>query len=251
MSLRGILIPVVAAASLAALWGCGGDNPTGTHVPDSGVTVAVSTDPGEARTLSPVTFHASVTQEPGGMMMMGLQMMQMEVRLEGTDPWEPVDMSWDGDEDDYDGTCVFTSSGDYEVRAMGMMHGSHHMDEMYHMNGPFHVDRAHLEAGGYRVEFESFPGHLHTGAASMLRFWVLEPGSGGSWSPVAGLAPTIRVTESGRSPMDLAATESEDGMYQASHTFAMAGMAKAALLFRGADGADAAAEFTMPGPDRD
>jgi hypothetical protein len=122
---------------------------------------------------------------------------------------------------------------------------------MYHMHGPFHVGRAHVEAGGYRVAFESFPGHLHTGTASMLRFWVLEPGPGDSWPPVAGLAPTIRVTESGTAPVDLVATETEAGVYEAPHAFNMAGAAKVSLLFKGADGSDAVAEFIMPGPDFD
>lgn len=242
MSLRTVPVSIVAAAAvLLSLWGCG-DSPTQTRVFDAG-TVSVSVAPSEVQTLSETTFHASMMDDAGGMLM-GLQMMEMEYRLEGTDTWMPVEMFPDAD--GYYGTCIFTSSGDYDLRAMGMMHGSHHMDEMARMGDPLHVWRAHRDAGGYRVEFESFPGRVQEGTTPILRFWVFEPGQGGTAAPVAGLAPTVQVTEPPAAPVAANATETQPGVYEIEHAFSHAGMAEVGLRFRGSGGSDAEAVFMMP-----
>lgn len=240
MSFRAVPVSIAAAVGLLVFWGCQ-DSPT--QVPDSG-TLSVSVAPDQVQTLSETSFHASYMNDSGGMMMGGLQMMQMEYRLEGTDTWMPVEMF--PDTDGYDGTCIFTTSGDYEIRATGMMHGSDHMDDMYHMGDPLHVWRAHQDAGGYRVEFECFPGSVHTGATSTLRFWVSQPGSGGSRVPVTGFDPTIRITESGQPSATATATEMEPGVYAYEHHFEHAGSCEVAFLFRGMDGSDAEAVFHMP-----
>lgn len=55
------------------------------------------------------------------------------------------------------------------------------------------VGRAHQEVGGFRVEFETFPGRLHEGTEATVRFWVMEAPSSSSIRPSCQTFPHIAI----------------------------------------------------------
>ena len=78
----------------------------------------------------------------------------------------------------------------------------------------------------YRVEFESFPGHIHEGSAAEMRFWVMEAekNAAGERPPITGLtAARIHCLTGSNAEEFHAVTEIEPGVYQAEHSFTEAG----------------------------
>ncbi len=122
-----------------------------------------------------------------------------------------------------------------------MRHGHAAMETMHQMTEPLHVGRAHLEVGNYRVEFESFPGHVHEGDEATQRFWVMQAqaDASGARPPVPGLAAQIECLDATGVAELHTAAEPEPGVYEALHVFGEAGSAKLEIRFLGQ-----AAEFS-------
>lgn len=248
MSIRhriaGLVLPFLVIASA-----CSDDPlPTGSEEghghEESEATTDLSVDftvsPDHVHILSEVTFTVTVTDHHGEAVT-SFEVLRVERRQEGADEWHETELQLDGQS--YVGTHTFASSGDYEIRVAGRRPEDAEAVVLYERSEHLHAARAHADAGGYSVEFESFPGHVHEGESATLRFWVSE--DDGS-TPVTGLTPEVHVVEADDSEGSHGATESDPGVYEAAHGFVSAGDATVGLHFTGSDGSPAEAEFTLP-----
>lgn len=212
--------------------GCDG-LPNAGHVEES-LTAHIETLPSELKTLDEVTFIVEVKDEDD-MHTTDLAEVRLEIRTPGGE-WREIDlMEMD---DHYMGTRTFGSSGDYELRVMGMAHTGDSMEQM-HMT-TVHVERAHADAGPFHIQYESEPGHLDAGEDAMLMFWVAMDDSG---DPATGLVVQIVVEESDGHRTTLDAEEGEPGVYHAMMSFSDAGDAHVEIVLPGADGQDVTADF--------
>lgn len=141
--------------------------------------------------------------------------------------------------DAYTGTYVFTSTGEFDVRVVGARPGDE-AEVLHVMDGHLEVVRAHGDGGGYTVEFELVPGHIHAGDEGTLRFWVTDGDD-----PVTDLDADVHVDEAGSVDELHAADEAEPGVYEADHTFQDPGPAHAGLHFTGSGGEDAEVSFEV------
>ncbi len=244
MYTRKLFVLLVAGLLLAAC----SDNPVATEehvdsIEDLDVELTLSED--HVHTLSEITFTGQVTDHHG-QMMTEMEKMQVEYRAKGADEWRSVELSPSGDH--YEAAYTFMSSGEYEVRVTGMMHGGDHMEEMYAMNEYLQVGRAHVESGDYRVEFENFPGHVHDGEQATVKFWVMEAekDASGERPVVKNLNAEIHCEDPSGATESHEASEAEDGVYHAEHTFEGAGEAHMAIHFPGSSGEEVEADFHVP-----
>lgn len=200
-------------------------------------------------TLSEVTVTLNITDDHGAAMT-EFDNMEAQYRLVGSTQWDAgVAMMLQGAE--FMGAHTFVASGEYEFRIMGVPHHGgehgHAAEELHHVHEHVHVERAYVEAGGYRIEYESSPGHVHEGLTPILTFWVMEKGmdSSGNHPPIVGLNATIRCTEANGMIHNEPAVETAPGVYEAPHTILSPGDARVALLFTGSDSNPAEAEFNI------
>ncbi len=194
--------------------------------------------------LSELTYTVTVTDHHGEPVT-DFDTLRVERRAAGSDTWRGTDLELQGTS--YLGTYTFASSGDYEIRVTGRRAHDTSMVEMHSMSEMLSAARAHAEAGGYRIEFESFPGHLHQHNSATMKFWVMETeqNAEGVRPAIAGLAPEIHCLEADGTTEHHAAAELAAGVYETDHTFASVGEFVGALHFEGVDGLEAEAEFTM------
>lgn len=194
--------------------------------------------------LSELTYTVSVTDHHGEFVT-DFDTLRVERRAAGSDTWRGTDLELQGTS--YTGTYTFTSSGDYEIRVTGRRDHDTAMVEMHSMSEMLSAARAHAEAGGYRIEFESFPGHLHQHDEATMKFWVMEaePNADGIRPAIIGLTPEIHCLEADGSTESHAAAELTPGVYETAHTFESVGDFIGALHFEGTDGLEAEAEFVM------
>lgn len=209
------------------------DNPAGLEDEhDDELTVALSLSSSHVHTLSEVQFTVSVMDHHGAAVT-DFETIQVERRQEGSETWRAIELTQEGSA--YKGMYTFMSSGDYDIRVAGMRHGHAAMETMHEMTEPLHVGRAHVEVGTFRVEFESFPGHVHEGNEATQRFWVFQAqaDASGVRPPVNGLAAEIECLD-GTGVAELhAAAESSPGVYDALHLFSEAGTAQLEIRFQG------------------
>lgn len=236
------LAPILAVPFV--LVACG-ENPTGSDGHEDELTVELTVSPDHLHTLAPVTFTA-VVRDGHGTVVMDLDTLRVERSLDGGEWRKAADLS--PGTGSFTGTYTFSTSGEYEFRVSGMRtgHGSMMEIPMAQAMEPMHVGRAHEVVGGYRVEFESFPGHIHEGSEVAFRFWVKEAqaDASGNRAPITGLAGQVLCGEpAGGSETHSPLQEVEPGIYEALHTFQSAGDATAALHFTGTGGEAAEATF--------
>lgn len=229
-----------------ALLGCE-SNPTAVH--DEELTVELTVSPDHVHILSPVTFTA-VVRDGHGELVTDMDTVRVERKAIGSDTWRTAaDLVLSGTQ--YTAEYTFVSSGDYELRVLGMRAGHAAMEQMMMATAmdPLHAVPAHAEAGGYRIEFESFPGHIHEGSEVEFRFWIMEPErdpTTNERAPIVGLAAEIHCGEpSGANEESHVAVEPEGGTYTALHTFVSAGDGAAEIHFTGLDGNPASASFPL------
>lgn len=193
---------------------------------------------------SEVTFTVTVTDHHGEAVT-DFDSLAVERKAHESDTWRAVEMTLQGDS--YVGTYVLASSGEYEVRVAGMRHDDPGMVVLHEMAEHLEAARAHGELGAHRVEFESFPGHIHEGETATLRFWVMEPepNADGIRPPITGLtaAEIHCLTETGAEEHH-PVTEMEPGVYEADHEFLEAGHFHAGLHMD-IDGQPQEAEFDL------
>lgn len=244
MGMVGLIALVFAAFGCADELAAPGDP---GHEEELAFTLTVGTD--DIHTLSEVALTLRVTNDHGDAMT-EFDDMEVQYRMEGSTQWDAgVAMMLQGTE--FMGTHTFVTSGEYEFRIMGVPHHGdghgHAAEELHHMVEHFHVERASVEVGGYRVEYESFPGHVHEGLTPILKFWVMETNSdaSGNRPPIVGLNANIRCTESDGTVHNEPAVEAASGAYEGPHTIQSAGDTRLALLFTGSDSNPAEAEFEI------
>ena len=249
LRLRRHLVTPIAAA--AAFIGCA-DNPEGPADHDDELTVELTLSSDHLHTLSPVEFTA-IVRDHHGTIVTDFDTLHVERRATDADTWRTAaDLTLQGDA--FIGATTFTSRGEYDLRVVGRRAGHDEVDvipmhdSMDEMMGPLHVGRAHVVAGGYRIEFESFPGHIHEGSETAFRFWVMEAeaDADGNRAPISGLAGGIHCIEPEGASETHSPDEIETGVYEGAHTFASAGEGAAALHFTAADGSgEAEASFEL------
>lgn len=233
---------ILSLAAIFLLVACS-DNPVSEEEHDDELSVVVTLSSEHVHTLSELTFTVAVTDHHNAPVT-DFEVLQVERLSEGSDTWRAIELTRAGDV--FEGTYTFNSSGDYELRVAGQRVGHTEVEVLHMMAEPLHVVRAHMEAGLYRVEYENFPGHIHEGDMATLKFWVMEAeqDAAGNRPPVTGLTAEIECTD-GAGKESHPATEPEAGVYQAEHTFTLAGEAHFTIRFTGADGQPAEADFHL------
>lgn len=225
------------------------DDPLPTGVDDHGdatedLTVSITLSPDHVHIYSEVTLTVQATDHHGEPVT-DFDLIQVEYKEASETEWSQIELTQDGAA--YTAVHAFGSSGDYDVRVTGQRPQDSAPVVMHEMADHLHASRAHAEAGGYSVEFETFPGHIHEGDPGTLRFWIIDESAGGE-DPVTSLSPEIHVTESGEAEETRAATETDpgtSGVYEADHPFSAAGEATVAIHFTGSGGGQAEASFTF------
>lgn len=233
----------VLAAALALLVGACASNPAAPGHEEGEFSVEVTYTPDHVHTLqSEVTFTVTVRDHDGNAVT-DFEAVQLERLAEGSDTWRAIELAPAGDA--FVGTYTFTSSGEYHLRVMAQHHGETEMSLLHELHDPVHVARAHAEAGGYRIEFESFPGHIHEGETAAVTFWVMEPEADehGERHPIEGLSAEVHVAPEGDQGSMVEAHEHGPGEYEAEQPFAEAGEYHVGLHFTDASGQPAEAEF--------
>lgn len=246
-----IFAVVLGALTLAA---CESNPPLGPddHGHELFVELTMSSD--HIHTLNEVELTVAVTNDHGEAVADFEEIVVQRRYAEGgqahdlapaqENPWRDIDLELAGDV--YRGTYTFATSAEYEFRVMGQRPGEAEMMVLHEMAEPVHVLRAHAEIGGRRVEFETFPGHLHEGDLATVKFWILETerNDDGVRPPFPGLNATIVCNEADGSIEHHAAHEESEGVYVAEHQFVVAGDFVAQIEFPGIDGTPVTAEFT-------
>ncbi|NIQ55658.1 MAG: hypothetical protein GWN85_19945 [Gemmatimonadetes bacterium] len=221
-------------------------NPTEVH--DEELTVALTLSTDHVHILSPVTFTA-VVRDGHGELVTDMDSLRVERKAVDSDTWRTAaELELSGTQ--YVGEYTFVSSGEYELRVLGKRAGHMGMEEM--MMSPamenVHAVPAHAEAGGIRIEFESFPGHIHEGSEIEYKFWLMEPERDpvtNERPPISGLAAEVHCVEPDGANESHAAVESETGVYTAAHTFVSAGEGSVEIHFTDLDGNPAEASFPL------
>lgn len=206
---------------------------TGDHVEET-LSAHVVTTPSELKTLDEISFRVEIEDEMGNHTT-DMEDVRLEIREIGGD-WREITLT--PMTDHFMGTRTFSSSGDYELRVLGMEHVGHVMEEMHTMS--FHVERAHTDAGPFHIEYESEPGHIHAGEEAMLMFWVARDDSG---EPATGLTAQIVVEESDGHVTTFEADEVEPGVYLAMMDFVDSGEAHVAIVLLDENGQEVEADF--------
>jgi hypothetical protein len=218
------------------------DNPT--EVPEV-LTVELTVSPGHVHIWeTEVTFTVEVRDSRDNVVT-DFETLQVERRVSGSETWRSVELALQGDV--YEGTYMFTSSGEYELQVTGMRPGEADAQVLHTAMELLHVVRTHAVEGGVRVEFETFPGHIHEDNTAALRFWVMEPDRNvdGVRPPITGLTGEIHCLEAGGADVVLAMVEIEPGVYEADHLFVSPGLAHVGLHFTAPDNSAAEAAFEI------
>lgn len=225
------------------------DNPVlapDPHEEDVAVTVAFSEE--HLATLTDMEVEVTIT-ESSGAPATDFEMVALETRRVGEEAWSTRELELhDGR---FGAQHMFYSSGEYAVRVVGQRHGADHADILFERGQHLAVERIHREVGEYRIEMETFPGHLHEGDTAEVRFWAMsnEPGSGHGpgMSPMGGLAPTIGMTHAGSGAgASHMGEEHEPGVYEAIHTFAEHGEVEITMGFDDDHGEHHEVVFNVP-----
>lgn len=225
MTVRHFLAGLLAPLALLAC----SDNPVGLE----GVTVELDM-PGHIHTLNEITFTATIRNSSGSPVT-DFETVEVERRAAGSDTWRGTELTRSGDS--YTGTYTFNSSGEYDIRVSGLRPGGSEPMVLQEMDHPAHVVRDHAYIDEtYRVEVETFPGHLHEGDEAQVKFWVLEPepNTDGIRPPISGLTNLRIHCVDETHTADI--TEESPGVYVVQHTFAAAGEAHLGLHVMSPDG---------------
>lgn len=176
-----------------------------------------------------VTFTVSVV-DPDGAPVTDFEVVQVERRAVGGATWSVMEAALDGDFYVVDHT--FEASGMYDIRVTGLRESDTDLVVLYEAPAPLEAVRVHEDVGGYHVELEPDPGHIHEGDSSDIRYWIVDEDTEVG---ITGLTPTIWVEESDGTTSEYAAAEGADGLYHASHAFSMAGTTVLGIRFIGSD----------------
>lgn len=222
------------------------DNATNAHEEDGPLTAELTISSDHVHTLSEITYTAKVTDQHGNVVT-DLETVEVQRKAHGENEWRGTELELSGNV--YTGSYTFMSSGEHDIRVVGIRHDSEEMEVMHEMDDHFNVGRAHVEEGNYRIEYEHFPGHMHEGETANAKFWVFEKDKDES-----GVRPTITGLEelhihcanpNGTEEHHTSVMEAEAGMYVTEHTFMGGGKAHMKIHFPDDNGTEIEAEFTF------
>ncbi len=218
------------------------DNPTEVS---EDLTVDLAITPDHVHILQTVVTFTVEVRDSRGELVSDFETLQVERLRSDSEVWRGVDLTLQGGV--YEGTYTFSSSGEYGIRVTGTRPGETETRVLYTAPEMLHVVRAHEAVGGVRVEFEAFPGHIHTENSAALRFWVMEPDPDpdGVRPPITGLVGEIHCLEGGGGEALYTAVEIEPGVYEVEHLFESAGMAHVGLHFTAPDNSEVEAAFDV------
>ena len=196
-------------------------------------------------TLSEFTLTVHV-EDHAGEHVTAMKEVRVEFQHHDDTEWSGVVLSLQGEE--FVGTHMFMSSGEYDFRVIGVQLGQVEELVLYEAAEHMVVERIHQEVGDFIVEFETFPGLVHEGAEAAVRFWIMEAeaDNDGHHRMMAGLHAEIHVTDANGVAMEHEAHEEVPGTYEAHHTFLEAGEAQFEIHFEGVGGTEQHAEFRVP-----
>ncbi|MDT8368777.1 MAG: hypothetical protein RQ745_06190 [Longimicrobiales bacterium] len=238
-----IRIRSVALLPLIAVLAACESNPV--LVDDGNLTAELTLSESHVHTLSSLDMEV-VIRNSDGYAVDDFEAVTLDQKIAGDDTWRSIVL--EASEHGFVGDYVFASTGDYDLRVMVTRHGTTEPTEvplMHSEMGHLSVARAHFEIDGHRIEFESFPGHMHEGQEVELKFWILEmeANEAGVRPPVLGLDPTIVCHEGGSPVESHPAHGHDDGVYEATHHFAEPGAAAATIRFEDGHGSLIEASF--------
>jgi hypothetical protein len=214
------------AASLAALLviGCSANpaEPVHDDEHDDELTATLSLSTDHVHTLTEMAFTVTVTDGHGDVVT-DLAEVNVERRAVGDDTWRGTALTLNGLV--WEAPYTFASSGEYDLRVSVLRPSGAAAEIVYTMAEHLEVARIHEVVDGMRVEFETFPGHLHEGDAAVVKFWILEPERNaiGVRPPLTDLHVTLVCNEADGSAEEHHAEELEPGVYSAEHTFMAVG----------------------------
>lgn len=210
--------------ALAFLVGACSDNPVAVEEEehDDALTAELTLSSDHVHILSELTFSV-VVRDHHGAAVTDLDAVTVDRLAAGTDTWRSTELALQGTT--WMAPYTFMSSGDYQLRVSVTRPGATASEVVYTMPEPVSAARAHVEVAGYRVEFETFPGHLHEQDQAEMKFWVMETerNADGIRPPIPGLDLSITCLESTGTTENHGAMEAEPGVYMGTHTFMAAG----------------------------
>lgn len=221
------------------------DNSVEVHEEDEVLTAALTLSDDHVHTLSEITYTVTVTNQHGEVVT-NLESIEVQRKAHGATEWRGTELTLSNNA--YVGTYTFASSGEYELRVAGMRQGGTEMEVMYMMEEHLEVNRTHEVSGNYRIEFESFPGHVHEGDTAAVKFWVLESerNQDGIRPAVEGLSIHIHCTNAdATSEHHDVVPEESAGVYTVDHAFTEAGEAAVGMHFTAPDNTVIEAEFHL------
>jgi hypothetical protein len=221
---RGAWVVALAVGALAC-----SDNPAEPDHTDHELIVSLTMSTDHLETLEDITFTVAVTDDHGDAVT-DFTTIQVEYEQEAeAGTWRSIELTLQG-------------SGDYHFRVSGMRGSETELSVLHQLADHFEIERAHTTLGDYKVEFETFPGHIHSGEAIAARFWIMNKDTGAA---VTGLAVTIGCGNPDATTEDHAVTDSGDGVYEAMHTFTDGGDGHMAIQFTDPASMDWEAEFHL------
>lgn len=206
------------------------DSPVEVHQ-DENLTAELTISPDHVHTLDEITYTVTVTNDHGDVVT-DLEGVEVQRKGHGDTEWSGTELSLSGTS--FTSTYTFKSSGDYDIRVVGTHTGTTEQLVLYQMDEHMHVGRAHIETGDYRIEYESFPGHIHEGDAATIKFWIYEKeqDATGERPLVGDLSPHIHCANpDGTKEHHDSVTQEATGIYVADHTFNSAGEAHMGIHF--------------------
>jgi len=221
---------LVAIAGGLLIAACNSNPPFAPETHQGDLTAEVAFSVAEFSILEEFEIEVTV-RDADGNVVTDVESLQAEFRHHDDTEWRAVPL--EGHADHFAATHMLPTSGEYDFRVTGVPHGETEVHVLYEAAEHFLFERAHFEAHGTRVEFETFPGHIHEGDEAALRFWIFEDDHGGSGHvAMQGLTVQIHCFEGGVQVEEYAAEEHEAGVYEAHHTFTEAGDGGAEIHFQ-------------------
>lgn len=199
----------------------------------------------ELATLSEFTVTVHV-EDHAGDHVTTMAEVRVEFQHHDATEWEAVLLSLQGEE--YASDHTFLTSGDYDVRVIGIESLGAAEVILYEAVEHLEVERAHIEVGAYRIEMETFPGEVHEGAEAEVRFWIMEAeaDTDGHHHMMGGLVAEIHCTDADGTLEEHMPHEEEPGIYEAHHTFLEAGEAHFEIHFQIPGGGELEGGFHVP-----
>ena len=223
------------------------ENPVADHIGgDENLMVSLSSSTEHFSTLTEIEFEVRLTNDHG-VQLTDIGSMQIEYQRSGELEWEVITL--ERHEDHYSAGMMFMSSGEYQMRVSGDLHGDGHMDVMYTAPEMIDVERIHVEMGDVMVEFETFPGHVHEGEEVEASFYMMEMAASGGdhgGSMMSGLSGDIHIMAPGDTAYEYNAEEHDAGVYSTHHTFLEGGDATFEFHFMDHHGDSIEVEFHVP-----